>query len=161
MGNDNKSARELLEMVYGRHCFICQGIRRLNPPKPKKIRYKNESIAKQLTYHHIVPRQAGGQTTVENGAELCKSCHDWLEQLSKKTRKKVNAQIQQYKVNFFIRVAEISTEGIQQAREIELQETDEVIIIPAYDFTDREYQEFLQRRRQRELEKPKWKGEER
>ena len=161
MSSENKSARELLEIIYGKHCFICQGIRRLNPPKPKNVRYKSESIARQLTYHHIVPQQAGGQTTVENGAELCKCCHDWLEQLSKKARKKVNAQIQEYKANFFIRVAEINTEGIQQAREFKLETANEVITIPAYDFTEEQYQAHLQKRRELELQKPKWKGEER
>ena len=49
----NKSAREMLEKIYGKHCFIHQGIRKLNPPKPHKGTYKGKSIASQLTYHHL------------------------------------------------------------------------------------------------------------
>lgn len=97
MSKSNKSAREELERIYGKHCFICQGIRKLNPPKPHKGVYKGRSIARQLTYHHLVPKHLGGQATVENGAELCRSCHDWLEQLSKTEREQVNDELREYK----------------------------------------------------------------
>lgn len=51
--SSNKSAREELERIYGKHCMIHQGIRKLNPPKPNKGTYKGKSIASQLTYHHL------------------------------------------------------------------------------------------------------------
>ena len=160
MSRSNKSAREMLEKIYGRHCFICQGIRKLNPPKPRKAHYKSVSIARQLTYHHLRPKRFNGQTTVENGAELCRSCHDWLEQLSRKEQEIINNELREYKKSFRIAVAEVTTEGVQQA-EIYTPQQEEYIYIPAYDFTEEEYQEFLQRKRKSELEKPKWKGEER
>lgn len=53
MSKSNKSAREELERIYGKHCMIHQGIRKLNPPKPYKGTYKGKSIASQLTYHHL------------------------------------------------------------------------------------------------------------
>ena len=53
MSKSNKSAREALERIYGKHCMIHQGIRKLNPPKPHKGTYKGKSIAAQLTYHHL------------------------------------------------------------------------------------------------------------
>lgn len=92
---------------------------------------------------------------------LCRSCHDWLEQLSETEREKVNDELRQYKANFLIGIAEITTEGVQQAEVYEPKPIEEVITIPAYDFTEEEYQEFLQRKRKAELEKPRWKGEER
>lgn len=95
---------------------------------------------------------------------LCRSCHDWLEQLSEKEREKVNDELRKYKANFFIGVAEITTEGIQKVELFtpeQITEQQEVITIPAYDFTEEEYQEFLQRKRKAELEKQRWKGEER
>lgn len=85
-------------------------------------------------------------------------CHDFLEQLPDKEREQINDELKQYKANFFIGVAEITTEGVQQAEIYKPEPTEEVISIPAYDFTEEQYQEFLQRKRKAELEKPKWKG---
>lgn len=36
MSKSNRSAREMLEKIYGKHCFIHEGIRKLKPPTPKK-----------------------------------------------------------------------------------------------------------------------------
>lgn len=88
-------------------------------------------------------------------------CHTFLEQLSEKEREKVNDELRQYKANFLIGVAEITTEGVQQAEVYETEPIQEVITIPAYDFTEEEYQEFLQRKRKAELEKSRWEGVER
>ena len=74
----------------------------------------------------------------------------------------MNEKFQQYKADFLIGIAEITTEGVQQAevyRTEQISEQKQVITIPAYDFTEEEYQEFLQRKRKAELEKPKWREE--
>ena len=74
----------------------------------------------------------------------------------------MNEKFQQYKADFLIGIAEITTEGVQQAevyRTELISEQKEVITIPGYDFTEEEYQEFLQRKRKAELEKPKWREE--
>lgn len=73
----------------------------------------------------------------------------------------MNEKFQQYKADFLIGIAEITTEGVQQAEAYEPEPIEEVITIPAYDFTEEEYQEYIEKRRKRELEKPRWKGEER
>ena len=36
MSKSNRSAREELEKIYGKHCFIHEGIRKLKPPTPNK-----------------------------------------------------------------------------------------------------------------------------
>ena len=97
MSKSNRSAREELERIYGKHCFICQGIRTLSPPQPHKGTYKGKSIARQLTYHHLVPKRLKGQNTVENGAVICRTCHDWLEQLSNTEREQINDELREYK----------------------------------------------------------------
>ena len=97
MSKSNRSAREELERIYGKHCFICQGIRTLSPPQPRKGVYKGKSIARQLTYHHLIPKRLKGQTTTENGAIVCRKCHDWLEQLSNTDREQVNNELREYK----------------------------------------------------------------
>ena len=102
-----------------------------------------------------------GKATVENGACLCRSCHDWLEQLSELEREKVNDELREYKENFILGIAEITTEGIKQTTaitEAELFEQEETITIPVFDYTEQEYQEFLQEKRKKELEKPRWKN---
>ena len=160
MSKSNRRAREMLEKIYGKHWFIHQGIRKLKPPTPKKGTYKGKSIAYQLTYHHLKAKRDGGKATVENGACVCRSCHDWLEQLSEQEREKVNDELRAYKRNFFkIGLIELTTQGIEQAEVIEFEETEEVKEIPAYDFTEEEYQKHLQERRKRELQKPKWREE--
>ena len=55
----------------------------------------------------------------------------------------MNEKFQQYKADFLIGIAEITTEGVQQAevyRTEQISEQKEVITIPAYDFTEEEYQ---------------------
>lgn len=154
MSKSNRSAREMLEKIYGKHCFIHEGIRKLKPPTPKKGTYKGKSIAYQLTYHHLKAKRDGGKATVENGACVCRSCHDWLEQLSEQEREKVNDELRAYKRNFFkIGVIELTTQGIEQAEVIEFEEPEETIEIPVYDFTEDEYQKYLQERRKRQYKK--------
>lgn len=137
MGNKtNRSAREELERIYGKHCMVHEGIRKLNPPKPKKCTYKGKSIAQQLTYHHLYPKHLGGKATVENGALVCRSCHDWLEQLTAQNKEVVNNELREYKAkafNFEIGAIEFDTGGIRQAKKIQFEPIDDVIVIPAYD----------------------------
>lgn len=78
------------------------GIRKLKPPKPHKGKYKGKSIACQLTYHHLRAKRHGGEATVENGAVVCRSCHDWLEQLSNAEREAVNNELREYKRQYSI-----------------------------------------------------------
>ena len=95
--SSNKSAREELERIYGKKCMICQGIKDIYPPKPHKGTFKGKSIARQLTYHHLIPKRLKGQTNVNNGAVLCTSCHRWLESLSEFNREQINNALREYK----------------------------------------------------------------
>ena len=65
----------------------------------------------------------------------------------------MNEKFQQYKADFLIGIAEITTEGVQQAEVIEFEEPEETIEIPVYDFTEDEYQKYLQERRKRQYKK--------
>ena len=65
----------------------------------------------------------------------------------------MNEKFQQYKADFLIGIAEITTEGVQQAKVIEFEEPEETIEIPVYDFTEDEYQKYLQERRKRQYKK--------
>ena len=71
----------------------------------------------------------------------------------------MNEKFQQYKADFLIGIAEITTEGVQQAevyRTEQISEHKEVITIPAYDISEEEWQKFKAERNKRVLESPKW-----
>ena len=73
----NKSARQELERLYGKECFI----EKLHLRKEKQQRYTGKGQfkrMKQLTYHHIQMRKDGGKATVENGALLSTENHAWF-----------------------------------------------------------------------------------
>lgn len=65
----------------------------------------------------------------------------------------MNEKFQQYKADFLIGIAELTTDGTQQAKVIEFEEPEETIEIPVYDFTEDEYQKYLQERRKRQYKK--------
>ena len=63
-------------------------------------------------------------------------------------------KFQQYKADFLIGIAEITTEGVQQAevyRTEQISEQKEVITIPAYDISEEEWQKFKAERNKRVL----------
>lgn len=128
MSKSNKSVREMLERTYGKKCMVHEGIRKLKAPQPKKGRYKGKSIAYQLTLHHLKPLRKNGATTTENGAVVCRTCHDWIEQLSEAERERVNNELRDYKKSFDINIAELTTSGIIQAKEIEFDMSDYITI---------------------------------
>ena len=86
---------------------------------------------------------------------ICRKCHDWLEQLSNVERESVNDELREYKrkIDYGIAVAQLTTQGIKQAKVIEFEEPEETIEIPVYDFTEDEYQKYLQERRKRQYKK--------
>lgn len=151
--------------------MIHQGIKQ-DIKKPKVGRgqkYKGKSIASQLTYHHLKAKRYGGKATLDNGAVICRSCHDWLEQLSEMEREIINDELREYKrkidmaqvPEISITVAQITTNGIEKSKLIQFDESNDIEVIPAYDTTpeDREkYQKYLTERRKRELSKNKWKN---
>ena len=92
----NQATREELERIYGSICMLHQGLH-INGYKKTKTNYKGKSIAKQLTYHHIKPKSQGGKATIENGAVLCRACHDYLEQSSPHEKAILNHKLQEYK----------------------------------------------------------------
>ena len=99
----NKSIREELEQIYGKKCMYHEGIRTVRPPQPSKKKYTGKKIQEQLTLHHLIPvnrykaRGIHGETTVENGALLCRYCHTYIEALPDEEREKINDELRKYK----------------------------------------------------------------
>ena len=92
----NKKVREELERIYGKICMLHEGLK-IKGYKYCKARYSGKSLEKQLTLHHIIPKSKGGETSVRNGAVLCRGCHDFLEQTSQRQRDYLNKKLQEYK----------------------------------------------------------------
>lgn len=68
--SSNKKAREKLEQRYGKECFI-EKLHLRKDDKPRKYTSKGQmKRMKQLTFHHVLPKSAGGKATVENGVLL-------------------------------------------------------------------------------------------
>ena len=96
MSKDNKRTREKLEAIYGKQCMLHKGLN-IKGYSKSKISYSGRAIREQLTLHHIKPRSKGGSTSVENGAVLCRGCHDFLEQTDSTTRAELNKLLIEYK----------------------------------------------------------------
>ena len=71
---------------------------------------------KQLTYHHIVKREHGGRTTVENGALLSAENHQWFNKQSEIKQAIMNDMFQQYKLG----ILEMNNGQVVQHQVVEL-----------------------------------------
>ena len=150
----NKSARQLLEMIYGKGCMF----KRANIPERLegyKIRgykvfvagqkFKSKKIKKleeTMTYHHLIHRSEGGETTIENGAILSELAHIYIHSLPREQEEIINNMLREYKQKISIRggilIPADNDLEIQQPFQIELgidREADDCLIIPAYDNT--------------------------
>lgn len=113
----NKKARQELERIYGKGCMMEKaGIRKIKGIKKQD---------RQITYHHLRPKRLGGQATVENGANLAKYNHEWLEKLSVQQREKINEKLRAYKAS----IVEFNADGVVQAKQLNVDMT-ECIEIP-------------------------------
>jgi hypothetical protein len=80
-----------------------------------------------LTYHHIVKREHGGRTTVENGALLSAENHQWFNKQSEAKQAIMNDMFQQYKLG----VLEMSNGRVIQTQVLDLDFTmEEYDVIP-------------------------------
>ena len=94
--SSNKKAREELERLYGKQCFI----EKLHLRKDKNKTYTGKAQMKkmkQLTYHHILEKSRGGKATVENGALLSNENHIWFHKQSESKQGYMNTIFQEHK----------------------------------------------------------------
>lgn len=96
MSKGNKQVREELEKIYGHICMMHEGLK-IKGYSKSKADYKGKAIMKQLTLHHLKPLREKGKTTAENGAVLCRGCHDYIEQITPENRARLNELLVKYK----------------------------------------------------------------
>lgn len=136
----NKKARMALEKIYGKGCFVERaGIRKITEEE-EEIMKRNirgfKKLDRTITYHHLRPRSKGGQATVENGANIARYNHDWLEQLPPNKKEEVNNLLRQFKISFGM--MSITEDGVEmtQCGMFEVPEhikDEDFLIIPVYD----------------------------
>lgn len=95
--SSNKKAREELEKLYGKECFIEKlHLRRDDEPREYTSKGQMKKM-KKLTYHHILEKRNGGKATKENGALLSVENHVWFNNQSEHKQGYLNAIFQEYK----------------------------------------------------------------
>lgn len=81
-------------------------------PKSQRKRIKGYTKYDDvLTYHHILEKQFGGKTTLENGALVRGYNHRWLHTLPPAQREKINQAIQEYKIAILSGIASLDENG--------------------------------------------------
>lgn len=84
------------------------GIRNISlKQEEKKVIRGYKKLNRRITYHHITPKIQGGKMSLENGANIARYNHDWLEKLSQAKRDIVNKGICEFK----FRIAEMQLSG--------------------------------------------------
>ena len=104
--------------------------------------------------HHLKHRSEGGPTTVENGANVAEVAHQYMHSLPREQEEVINDMLREWKNDFKLGVAEVTTEGVKQAQIIEFPEiAEDCIEIPVYDFTEKEYLEHKRKRNEKVFRK--------
>lgn len=154
MSKDNKSARQLLESIYGKGCMfkrahiserlLQSGLKikgykvflKEKRYKPKKIRRLEDT----MTYHHLQHQADGGETTLENGAVVNELAHRYLHSLPRDHEEVINDMLREFKKEFEIQGGIlIPTEHgleVKQPYQIQLNfnlDEKDCITIPVYD----------------------------
>lgn len=110
MSASNKSNRKIrrnLEKVYGKGCFFARahcaeriekmgGIKTFKRFTEEK-RFTGKKISHQLSLHHLKHRSEGGETTMENGANLEEIAHQYIHSLPREQEEMVNDMLREFK----------------------------------------------------------------
>lgn len=114
----NKTIRIIMQMLYGKQCFI----------EKLGIRISGATtLDHTLTYHHVLPKKYGGETTIQNGAIVARYNHDWLHKQPLHIQDEINEQMQDLKANCkFARLI------VREDGTIDFERLDEVLLeVPA------------------------------
>lgn len=163
----NKKRREELEQIYGPGSMFekakteeyistlpkIKGYRRFIKEKhftTKEIR----KLTKRMNYHHLEHRADGGPTSVENGAVVNELEHRYIHSLPRGHEEIINNHIRKWKIDFI----SLSTEGIIDSQEVEVDLNKDVIEIPVVTYhkkSKKQIQAEERRKEKREFQKLK------
>ena len=171
--SSNKNARLALESIYGKGSMFkkaeCE--RQIEKQKLKIKGYKRflqekrysgkilKTKSRQMTYHHLQHRSEGGKTDVENGAILSTLEHEYIHSLSREQEEVINNMIRQYKYSIDVNcgIMTPTKSGIElentNSIEFDIDNEEDLLVIPAYDMTDRDREIYNRAKEKRELQK--------
>lgn len=151
--SSNKSARQELEMIYGKGCMffkanIPERLRQAGIQiKGYKVfvgekRYKGKKIKRletTMTYHHLEHKADGGKTSVENGAIVNELAHRYMHSLPRQDEEIINDMLRDYKREFELKGGIImpTETGLEVVQPIQITfgeiDDQDCITIPLYD----------------------------
>ena len=158
----NKTVRKLLKLIYGEGCFMERaGIRKITPQEEvimKKTIKGFKTLDRTITYHHLKARENGGETTIENGANLARYNHSWLHEQSKEKQEEVNNQLREFKNSINFAKLTLTEQGVDLDKiDVSFEDCD-LYTIPVKDnseLTEKEINKLKFLRKQKTLNKRK------
>ena len=157
----NQKIKRKLKSIYGDGCFfdrahIAERIEAMGGIKTFKVfveekRFKGKAISYQLTVHHLRHRNEGGETTVENCANVAEIAHQYAHSLDREDEEIVNNMLREFKVNF---VMMQGNGEILDSGSFKPEPASEYIVIPVYDNTPEQNEERKKRAKAKRLKNP-------
>lgn len=157
----NQKIKRKLKSIYGNGCFfdrahIAERIEAMGGIKTFKVfveerRFKGKAISYQLTVHHLRHRNEGGETTVENCANIAEIAHQYTHSLDREDEEIVNNMLREFKVNF---VMMQGNGEILDSGSFKSEFASEYIVIPVYDNTPEQNEERKKRAKAKRLKNP-------
>lgn len=157
----NQKIKRKLKSIYGNGCFfdrahIAKRIEAMGGIKTFKVfieerRFKGKAISYQLTVHHLRHRSEGGETTVENCANIAEIAHQYTHSLDREDEEIINNMLREFKVNF---VMMQGNGEILDSGSFEPESASEYIVIPVYDNTPEQNEERKKRAKAKRLKNP-------
>lgn len=149
MAKKNKKIRKELSKLYGEGCFFhnarcAEYIESIGGIKTYKTflterHFSGKKISYQLSLHHLRHKSEGGDTTVENGANIAEVAHQYIHSLPRDEEELINNRIREFKIN-----CGVIKDGVvenPQAITIDFNNLgDDVLTVPVYDGGKEEYE---------------------
>lgn len=142
----NKTARQILEMIYGKGCMFqkariasrIEAIRGIKTYKKyvEETRYKPKMIKKlesTMTYHHLRHKFNGGRTDERNGAVVNELAHRYLHSLPREQEEIINNMLREYKMSIGGLIVDDDGVKLEDRIELEFSLSDDCIEIPLKD----------------------------
>ena len=104
-----------------------------------------------MTYHHLRHRSEGGETTVENCANIAEIAHQYTHSLDREDEEIVNNMLREFKVNF---VMMQGNGEILDSGSFEQEPASEYIVIPVYNNTPEQEAERKRKAKSKRLKNP-------
>lgn len=154
MGNDNKKARQQLEMQFGKGCMFkaariedqVEALKTIKTYKTflRETRYTGKKIRqleKNITFHHLRHRSEGGKASADNGANINELAHRYVHSLPREQEEVINNMLRKFKLQGGVITP--TSQGLDvQPFEIEMDlarlDEEDCLIIPVYDTTEKD-----------------------